>query len=185
MATTKRRSGAVIGCPGLMRLSAQPGSGRWPSLDPRRRPPYPRGVLRQNRRRACALATAAVLTAAVGGSVWGQDDHFPFGPFRMYSTTTPASGSVFIPIFVGTASDGEHLRITPSQVGLRRAEVLGRIKQIRRDPEFLRHYADAYERLHPGTSRVVELDLVYEIHHLEDGSPVTSEERTIVQWRRA
>jgi hypothetical protein len=142
-------------------------------------------VLRQNRRKACALATVFVLGAVVAGSVWGQDDHFPFGPFRMYSTTTPASGSVFIPIFVGTASDGERLRITPSQVGLRRAEVLGQIRRIRRDPEFLRHYAEAYERLHPGTAPVVRLDLVYEIHHLQDGSPVAFEERTIVEWRRA
>jgi hypothetical protein len=143
-------------------------------------------VLRQTRRRACSFATVAVLAATVAGSVWGQDDHFPFGPFRMYSTTTPASGSVFIPIFVGSAADGTELRITPSQVGLRRAEVLGQIRRIRREPEFLEHYAEAYERLHPGSGRVVELDLVYEVHLLRDGRPVGfPEERTIVRWSRA
>jgi hypothetical protein len=184
MAVTKRRSSTVTGCPARALPATDDGRGRRLRLDRRERRPYPRGVLRQNRRRACALATTAVLAAVAAGSVWGQDDHFPFGPFRMYSTTTPASGSVFIPIFVGTASAGEQLRITPSQVGLRRAEVLGQISRIRRDPEFLRHYAEAYERLHPGSS-VVELDLVYEIHHLEGGTPVAYEERTIVEWKRA
>jgi hypothetical protein len=154
-------------------------------VDREGRATYPRGVLRQTRRRACSFATVAVLGAVIAGSVWGQDDHFPFGPFRMYSTTTSASGSVFIPIFVGSAANGEKLRITPSQVGLRRAEVLGQIRRIRREPEFLRHYAEAYERLHPRLGRVVELDLVYEVHYLEGGRPVAFEERTVVEWSRA
>jgi hypothetical protein len=103
----------------------------------------------------------------------------------MYSTTTPASGGVFIPIFLGTTEAGEEIRITPSQVGLRRAEVLGQLRRVRAQPEFLRHYAEAYERLHPDAASLVALDLVYEIHHLEDGRPVSFESRTIVEWGRA
>jgi hypothetical protein len=102
----------------------------------------------------------------------------------MYSTTTPASGIVFIPIFVGATPAGERIRITPSEVGLRRAEVLGRLRRLRSNPDFLRHFADAYERLHPGSDPVVALDLVYEVHRLRAGAPADYQRRTIVTWRR-
>jgi hypothetical protein len=134
------------------------------------------------RRRLLSAATAAVLVAVGAGSVWGRDDHFPFGPFRMYSTTTPSSGNVFIPVFVGTTARGATIHITPSQVGLRRAEVLGRLRHVRRDPRLLRHYAEAYERLHPQAGSLVAMDLVYEVHQLRSGRPVSFERRTILQW---
>ena len=62
---------------------------------------------------------------------------------------------MFIPIFLGTTETGEEIRITPSQVGLRRAEVLGQLRRVRAQPEFLRHYAEAYERLHPDAASLV------------------------------
>jgi hypothetical protein len=103
----------------------------------------------------------------------------------MYSTTTPASGTVFIPIFVGATPTGERIRITPSEVGLRRAEVLGRLTRLRANPDLLRHYAEAYERLHAGSGPLVAIDLVYEIHHLRAGAPTDYRRRTILRWRRA
>jgi hypothetical protein len=125
------------------------------------------------------------MACAVAGSVWGQDDAFPFGPFRMYSTTTPPSGSVFVPSFTVITEKGREVRAAPSDVGLRVAEVMGQIDRIRDHPELLRNYAEAFERRHPNVGAVVKLELVYEVHRLEEGRPVSSEQRTMVKWSRA
>ena len=34
-------------------------------------------------------ATALGLVLLLAGTIWGSDDDFPFGPFRMYSTSSP------------------------------------------------------------------------------------------------
>jgi hypothetical protein len=133
-------------------------------------------------RRACAAAAFVMVAGAIAGSVWGQDDHWPFAPFRMYSTTTPPSGSVFIPVFIGRTRAGDHVRITPSGVGMRRAEVLGQIRRIRADAHALQVYADAYARLHPDAAPLASLSLVYEIQHLRNGAPARFETRTIASW---
>ena len=133
-------------------------------------------------RRACAAAAFVVVAGAIAGSVWGQDDHWPLAPFRMYSTTTPPSGSVFIPVFIGRTRAGDHVRITPADVGMRRAEVLGQIRRIRADEHDLQLYAAAYARLHPGAPALASISLVYEIQHLRNGAPERFETRTIASW---
>ena len=128
-------------------------------------------------------ATAVVLALVLAGSVWGEDDHWPFGPFRMYSTTTRLDGRVIVPSFRALTEQGRTLELSTDDVGLRRAEVLGQLDRLRSRPELLRLLAVAHARLHPGTPRLRSLSLVAGVHRLERGRPAGFHERVLVTWR--
>ncbi len=52
------------------------------------------GELLPGGRAVRTVATLAVAVLLTAGTVWGNDDEFPFGPFRMFSTSTPAGSAV-------------------------------------------------------------------------------------------
>ncbi len=145
-------------------------------------PPYTPGGPAKRGRLVRNLATALVLAGAIAGSVWGDDDDFPFAPFRMYSTTTSPSGSVRTPHFEGATASGTKLRIDTEELGLRTAEVLGQMERFRRDPGLLGRLAQTYD---PRTadSRLVELSLVQGIHSLRGGRPSGYSEEVVSVWR--
>lgn len=128
--------------------------------------------------------TAAVLIALLVGTWRGQDDHFPFGPFRMYSTTNEPSGRITKINFIGITEQGEHVRIRSSRFGMRPAEVDGQMPRIRRSPELLAYLVEAYETFNPSAPRLHEFQVVYGIHHLADRAPVSYEEKVIARWQR-
>lgn len=131
------------------------------------------------------LIGAGVLAALLAGSVWGNDDHFPFGPFRMYSTTTKLSGRVTSPKLDVTTAAGDRLRLTTRDFGLRPAELLGQIDRFVGDPALLRLLAEAYERSHPEADPLVEIRLVYLVRRLEGGRPVSAHTELLARWKRA
>ena len=81
-------------------------------------------------RRTRLLATAVLFGALVAGSAWGDDVHFPFGPFRMYASTEALDGVTSWYVLVGVGPDGVRHEIPTSEVGLRRAELEGRVAAI-------------------------------------------------------
>ena len=136
-------------------------------------------------RRLRMLATAVVLAMLVAGTFWGQDDHFPFGPFRMYSIRNKPDGKVRGAVMevVGAEGRAAGVEIRSDEVGLRRAEIEGQLDRFERDPSLLRHLVHAYEELHP-SEHIAVLRLYYETTRLANGrvGPVT---RTLVaEWRR-
>lgn len=131
-----------------------------------------------------AVAMGAVLVALLLGTWRGQDDHFPFGPFRMYSTTDPPSGQITKISFVGITEEGREVTIRSGQFGLRPAEVDGQIPRIKRSPRLVAHLVESYERFNPDQQRLQEFHIVYGIHQLEDRIPVAYEERVIARWQR-
>jgi hypothetical protein len=133
-------------------------------------------------RRGRGLATVAVIVALLAGTFVGQDDHFPFGPFRMYSTTNKLDGRVNSAVLEGISTTGERFEIEFNWLGLRRAEIEGQIPIIERDPSHLRHVAEAYERFHPEGPDLSRIELKYEISRLRDGVPVSMEEETLAVW---
>jgi len=80
-----------------------------------------------------ALALAAVLA----GTLWGQDDDFPVGPFRMYATSAKPTGTVRIAELWGVRPDGTRVLLQAHDVGLRRAELEGQLPRFRKDPSLL------------------------------------------------
>jgi hypothetical protein len=128
--------------------------------------------------RALLLLVLAALFLA--GTAVGQDDWWPFGPWRMFANSTAPSGSVYslsIEVRAGDDPDWRPASLTPTSVGLNRAEVEGRIPEMTADPAMLGTLAQAHGRLRPDEPawravRVVRTQVV-----LSGGTP-TGEVRT-------
>ena len=130
-------------------------------------------------RTAVALVVFGLLVA---GTFWGQDDHFPFGPFRMYANATKTTGGVRTMEVWATTVDGADIRIPAARMGLRRAELEGQRARFRADPDLVSALADAYHRFQPGHPRLVEVRLVHNVRELVDGRVVDHRRVVFQTW---
>jgi hypothetical protein len=137
-------------------------------------------------RRWRAAVLLGLATLFVLGSVVGQDDWWPFSPWRMFSTSTPPSGAVVaMALEVQTEADPtwRSTGLTPWNVGLNRAEVEGRIPQITSRPQMLGTLAASHARLHPHDAPWTAVRLVRRETVIVDREP-TGEVRTreVASW---
>jgi hypothetical protein len=121
-------------------------------------------------RRVRLIATAIVLALMLAGSVWGNDDEFPFGPFRMYSTRNDPNTPVISTRVVGLTAADEEVRLSGGEVGLRRAEFEGQVSRIRENPELLGLLADSYADAHPSAPDLEAVRMVQRRYELVDGA---------------
>jgi hypothetical protein len=142
-------------------------------------------VLTPTGRTVRAAAIAALLLGLVVGTIWGDDDHFPFGPFRMYSTTSQLDGVVRAVKLEGVDETGAVFPVRFADVGLRRSEVEGQLPLFIDDPARLGHLVEAYEEFGPEERYLMELRLLLGIHDLRDGRPVDYREQLLETWRRS
>src|SRR3954467_2956390 len=134
-------------------------------------------------RLARLVAAAAVLAAVLAGTVWGIDDTFPFGPFRMYSTRADPDAPVVSTRGVGLTAAGEEIRLSGGQVGLRRAEFEGQLPRIEADPALLGLLADSYAAAHPDAPELTEVQVVERRFELSAGKPTDAfTDRVIVEY---
>lgn len=132
-------------------------------------------------RRLRLASTAVALGLLVLGSLWGSDHDFPFGPFRMYSTTGRTTGAVRTAALVGVR-DHRPFAIPPERFGLRRAELEGQYARFQSDPRLLASLAHAYGRDHEPLD---ELRLVQRIRRIVDRRRVPgSTGRVLAVWTR-
>ncbi len=113
---------------------------------------------------------AALLTY---GTVAGQDDLWPFGPLRMYATSSGPTGAVSV-VAIQVRHGTEAWRdapLTPGEVGMNRAEVEGQIGRIQADPRLLGELAAAHARLRPGDPAWSWLRLVRRSAQIVDRRP--------------
>jgi hypothetical protein len=122
-------------------------------------------------RRGRLAAVGVILALVLAGTVWGDDDAFPFGPFRMYSTRNDPNNPVISTRAVGLTAAGEEIRLSGGQVGLRRAEFEGQIDRIREHPELLGLLADAFVDANPSAPELVSVQVVQRRFELSDGEP--------------
>jgi hypothetical protein len=123
-----------------------------------------------SRSRAVRLAASAVVLAVLlGGTLWGTDADFPFGPFRMYSTRADPDRPVVSTRVVGLTADGEEVRLSGGEVGLRRAEFEGQLPRLVEQPELLTLLAETYADHHPDAEPLVEVQVVQRRYELVDG----------------
>jgi hypothetical protein len=122
--------------------------------------------------RAVRLAvTAMVLLLLVAGTVWGDDDEFPFGPFRMYSTRDDPDRPVVTTRVVGITASGGELVLSGGEVGLRLAEFEGQLPRIEDHPQLLALLADAYAHRHPAAPALVQMRVMQRRTPLHHGAP--------------
>jgi hypothetical protein len=136
-------------------------------------------------RRVRVLATVACLALLVAGTLWGQDDHFPFGPFRMYSTSPDPNGAAKDTRVEGVDSTGRIVAITEANSGIRRAEIEGQQAAYQADPSRLSRIAEAYAEHTPGAPALREVRIVIRWHGIRDARPTgTYTDEVIADWTR-
>ncbi|MFC7527115.1 hypothetical protein [Actinoplanes sp. GCM10030250] len=136
-------------------------------------------------RRVRLLATLAGLLLLVAGTLFGQDDHFPFGPFRMYSTSPDPNGAAKDTRVEGVDETGQVVAITEANSGIRRAEIEGQQQAYEQDPSRLSRIADAYAEHTPGAPVLREVRIVIRWHGIKDARPTgTSYDEIVADWTR-
>ena len=127
------------------------------------------------------LLGGALLLA---GTLWGSDDHFPFGPFRMYAAVNPPNDLVPVTRVEGVDSTGAVVALTEANTGIRRAEIEGQQKRYATDLALLQEVADAYAKRNPAAPELVEVRIVIRSYVIRDSHPTGSySEETVLRWR--
>ncbi|GAA3517042.1 hypothetical protein [Actinocatenispora rupis] len=142
-------------------------------------------VLRLGRTGRWVRIAVTVLGAALllAGTLVGQDDDFPFGPFRMYATADRLDEPVTDTRLSAVDASGRRFALTDDATGFRRAEVEGQLPRFEKHPELLSGLATAYARRQPGRPRLVRIDVVVRLIELRDGRPTGKyTQRTVVSW---
>jgi hypothetical protein len=138
------------------------------------------GDVSRRGRRARLIAGVLVFGLLLLGTVAGDDEHFPFGPFRMYASTEALDGTTAWYVLVGTIGDGARAEITFEEVGLRRAELEGRIDDFVREPALLADVAATYSR---GRAELVGLEVVRRTQPMRGGAPEGDPvDELVVSW---
>lgn len=117
------------------------------------------------------VVTVAGCGLLLAGTLWGQDDHFPFGPFRMFAHSAKRDGVVNSARLEAVNAEGERFRLSDTSTGLRRAEIEGQMGRFRADGRRLEAVADAYADRHPDAPPLVLVEILQRRYQLEDGEP--------------
>ena len=138
------------------------------------------------RRGRAVRLTATVIGFALLliGTVRGTDDDFPFGPFRMYSTSDPPDAPAPDTRVEGVDRTGAVVDLGQAATGIRRAEIEGQQGRYAADPALLRQVADAYAQRHPGAPALVEVRIVVRWYDIRGGRPTGRwTDETAVRWQ--
>jgi hypothetical protein len=130
-------------------------------------------------------ASGVVFGLLLLGTAVGQDDAFPFGPFRMYATRDDPDGLVVSTRVEAVDRTGRVVLVPDTATGLRRAEIEGQVRRFRAEPELLALLSVAHDRLHPDEPAYDEVRVVERRYHRHDSRPTgVQTERVVAQWRR-
>jgi hypothetical protein len=130
---------------------------------------------------AVTLLASALLLA---GTLWGEDDHFPFGPFKMYASAVDPDAPARDTRVEATDEAGATLLITPANTGIRRAEFEGQLGRFADEPELLATVADAYQRRNPQAPPLREIQIVVRWHEVQDFEVTGAwQDEVVATWR--
>lgn len=134
--------------------------------------------------RPVRLIVAVVVAALLlYGTVAGQDDLFPFGPFRMYATADKLNSPVADTHFEIVDTTGATIELTEVNTGIRRAEIEGQLGRFRKDPSLLRIIDDAYVTLNPKAPSPVRVQIIIRWYALHDGTETGAyTTQTVATW---
>jgi len=132
---------------------------------------------------ARVAVTVAGVVLLLLGTFWGQDDDFPFGPFRMYSTAPDPNADAPDTRVEGVDAAGRTVVLTEANSGLRRAEIEGQQRAYIDDPSRLRQVAAAYAEKSPEASPLRTVRIVIRWEGIEHSRPTgTSRDEIIATW---
>jgi hypothetical protein len=149
-------------------------------------PPEIERIERRGGRAVRLVATAVIGALLLAGTLFGQDDSFPFGPFRMYSTTDSLDAPVKSTRMEAVDTTGRRFALRGEAVGLRRAEIEGQMTRFRADPGLLASIAEAYDNRHPHGPELARIEIITRHFELDGGRPTGEHHDTVdVSWSRA
>lgn len=139
--------------------------------------------LTERGRRLRLTATLIAAALLLAGTLRGQDDDFPFGPFRMYATAPGADQPAPDTRVEGVDAGGALIALTERNSGIRRAEIEGQQSRYVREPALLRQVAEAYASQNPGSPALVEVRIVIHWHGIAHSRPTGHDwDETVVSW---
>lgn len=142
-----------------------------------------RDVLSPRGRTLRMVITAVGIAVLLAGTLFGTDDHFPFGPFRMFSTTDAWSKPISIARAQVVDVDGRTIVLTEANSGVRRAEVEGQLERFRREPAALAGLADAYRAHNPSAPKVARVAVVLRHHEISRSGPTGHyTDEVVAEW---
>jgi hypothetical protein len=140
-------------------------------------------TLSRRGRAARFVVTAVGAVLLLAGTLWGVDDDFPFGPFRMYATAPGPNEDAPDTRVEGVDTTGRTVVLTEANSGLRRAEIEGQQQEYVADPARLRQVAIAYAEKSPGAAPLKTVRIVIHWVGIEHSRPTgTSHDQVIASW---
>jgi hypothetical protein len=134
-------------------------------------------------RRIRVVVTLAGALLLIVGTLWGQDDDFPFGPFRMYSTAPDPNGAAKDTRVEGVDTGGRTVQLTEANSGIRRAEIEGQQQAYETDPTRLGRIAAAYAEHTPGATPLRTVRIVVRWHGVKHSRPTgTWTDQVVATW---
>lgn len=131
------------------------------------------------------VMTAVVAVVLLAGTIAGDDVHFPFGPFRMFSTTDRVDAPVNSTRVEAVDASGRGFVLSDELSGLRRAEIEGHAGVFKEAPTLLRGVAEAYSRRHPDKPPLTRVTVVVRRYALRGGVPTGDyEDKVLTTWQR-
>ena len=142
-------------------------------------------MLSQTGRRVRAAMSLLVAVLVLAGTFVGQDDDFPFGPFRMYATRDDPDGMVVSTRVEAVDTRGALRFVDERSTGLKRAEIEGQIRRFVADPALLGLLSQAHDRLRPTEPAYAQVRIVELSYRLADSRPTGAQsERVLARWTR-
>jgi hypothetical protein len=142
-------------------------------------------VVSASGRRVRLLVAAVVFGALLLGTFAGGDDLFPFGPFRMYATSSQATGEVAVIVLEARTADAGWTQVSPAPetVGMNGAEFEGQLPRFVADPDLLSAVAASRAALYPDEDPWVGVRLVRRASEVVDKVPTGEVTETVVaEW---
>lgn len=136
-------------------------------------------------RRIRVAATLICGALLLGGTLFGVDDDFPFGPFRMYATAPDPNGDAKDTRVEGTDVNGKTVQLTEGNSGIRRAEIEGQQQAYEDEPSRLAEIAAAYASHSPGAPALRTVRIVIRWHGIRHARPTgTYTDQVVASWTR-
>jgi hypothetical protein len=130
------------------------------------------------------VSTGIGLLLLLAGTAVGTDDHFPFGPFRMYATTNRWDEPISVARAEVVDESGARIELTEGNSGVRRAELEGQLGRFRADPALLDGLARAYRDRNPTAPRPVEVTVLLRHHEIGHRGPTGRwRDEVVANWR--
>ena len=130
-------------------------------------------------------ASVVVLVLLLGGTFFGSDSDFPFGPFRMYASRNAPDGVVSSLRLEAVDANKQLIAITAGSVGLRRAELEGSLPRMKSDPVLMKTIVIRYEKNNPDKPKLIELHVVVRKTQLKDGLETKShKDEVVAKWTK-